>query len=517
MKKCLFIFIYIFFFNNSICDYIIPFCTINIGINQTLLNEDFLSNILSQHLCAEFIIGSNKEKIKNSINMSQIGFYIYDKAYDYNSSSSYKFENSIKSFYHKDSEKGYDSSDNLCLVEYDPKKKLNSYDIKKCKNFNGVKFELLKSKGEKNKTSPYAQYGIIGLGMHSNQDEYIVSTFIKSLKDTNMIDSHYFSFNFIDSDKQNTNQGYLYLGQEHQDENLGIKNKVVSMPINGQTFWNLKFHKVYSVIYNESNSSIYNNYRNFDIKIAELIADLPYIIGIKSYKSYIDNTFFRELINKDVCSLKKMKLDQDYSTFVCDNTSKLFKEKFENNFPKLIFEHFELNKSFILDKNDLFTYNYLNKSDHNIYFLIFFSDKKGKYNPYSPSQSEIQRWKLGIPFFKKYKLIINADSREISYYEIFKPVNGNNNNDFNNDNTGGLIRNNPEKNSNQRLYLILEIGGIILLLVLVFLLGFLFHKNIIKLPRKKKANELEDEYEYSINPNDFDEKKASLNNYEVNT
>ena len=71
-------------------------------------------------------------------------------------------------------------------------------------------------------------------------------------------------------------------------------------------------------------------------------------------------------------------------------------------------------------------------------------------------------------------------------------------------------------NKNINLYLYLGIGGAILLLIIFFILGYLCHKNIIKLPRKKKANELDDEYEYSINPGEVDEKKASLNNFEVN-
>ena len=503
IKYFIIIVFFTFFFQKSNSDFIIPFHTVNIGINKTLLNEDFLSDILSRHLCTDFIIGSNKEKIQAVINMSQIGFFIYDQAYDYISSSSFKSTNKIRSFYYKNSEEGYDANDTLCFVEYDPRKRLNDYDLLICKDFKSVNFELLKGKGENNETSNYAKYGIIGLQMQSNQDEFLLSTFIKSLKDTDMIDSHYFSFNFINNQKNDEIKGYLYIGEEEMDEDKGRKTKVVSLPISGQMFWNLKFEKIYSVVYNESEPPIYTSYKEYDTKIVQLIANFPFIIGINAYKSYIRTDFFQQLENENICQLKKIKLDEDYSTYVCDNTSKLFREKFESDFPKLLFQHYDLNKTFIFDQNDLFTYNYLNKSDHNIYFLILFSDKKGKFNPYNPSQNEIQRWRLGTPFFKKYKLIFNADSKEISYYEVFKPINSESE------------KENPEENSNKQLYLILEIGGAVLLLIIVFVLGYLCHKKIIKIPRKKKANELDDEYEYSINPNEFDEKKASLNNYEV--
>ena len=36
-------------------------------------------------------------------------------------------------------------------------------------------------------------------------------------------------------------------------------------------FWNLKFQKIYTAKYNKTNSSIYENYREFDVKTAELI------------------------------------------------------------------------------------------------------------------------------------------------------------------------------------------------------------------------------------------------------
>ena len=516
MKKCLLIIVlFCLLLRNSNADYIIPFNIINLANNQTLIEEDFLSNIFSRRLCSNFLIGSNNEIMKAIINMSQIGFYIYDDAYNYKYSSSYKRTKDIKSFYHKSYEKGHHANDTICLIEYEPKRNLNDLDLKKCDNFYNVNFQHLKSEKIPNIIKYYSQHGIIGLGMHSNQDEYQVFTFIKSLKNTDKINSHIFSFNFVNNQENANTQGYLYIGQEEEDENIGRKHKVISTPNSGQIFWNLKFQKIDTAIYNKTNSSIFENYKEFDVKLAEIIVDLPYIIGIKQYKLYIDAIFFRDLVNKNICSLKKIKLDESYSTYVCDNTSELFKQKFENEFPTLKFHHVDLNKTFILHQHDLFTYNFLNKSDKNIYFLIFFSDKNGKYNPYNPAKSDIQRWKLGLPFFKKYKLSFNADSREIGYYEIFYKDNTNYNK--NNINEENIIDKEKPINGSKDSYLLLEIGGIILLLLIFFFLGFLFHKNIIRLPRKKKANELDDEYEYYINTNQLDNKKASLNNYEVHS
>ena len=506
-------------------DFILPFKTVILSNNASLTKEDFLLNILSRRLCSEFLIGSNWQNIKLIINMSQIGFYIYDNAYEYNSSSTFKMSTKIKSFYHKNHERGYDANDTICLIEYTPYLNLNNLNIKKCKNFPSVNFELLKSDEIPNEISYYSKYGIIGLGMHSSQDIYLLSTFIKALKNTDMIDSHYFSFNFSENQNNGNINGYLYIGEEKFDEDKGIKNKVISFPIYGQMFWNLKFQKIYTAKYNKTNSSIYENYREFDVKTAELIADLSYIIAVKQYRIYITEIFFREFMMKDICTLTNVKLDEDYSTFVCDNKSELFRKKLENEFPILKFQHYELNKTFIFDQNDLFTYNYLNKSDTNIYFLILFSAKQGSYNPENPSKNEIIRWKFGIPFFKKYKLVFNADSREISYYEKFKSNqeekedSDSDDKDIYTDNKENENNNNKksEENPNKKTYLILGIGGGGSLLIIFFILGFLCHKNIIKLPRKKKANELDDDYEYSINSTETFDKKAPLHEPDISS
>ena len=531
MNEYLIFLLLICFLKNSNSDYILPFQTTNIGINQSLLEEDFLSNILSRNLYTKFIIGSEKEEIKAVINMTQIGFYIYDNAYNYNSSFSFKFKNSTRSFYYKNSEIGYDANDTLCLID-DSNQNISELDIKKCNDFTGINFELLKSLQASIDNNYYSEYGIIGLGMSSNQDEYIVSIFMSSLQKANMINSSSFSFNYINNSESCETKGYLHLGEEYNNEEDGSLNKVISNPINGQLFWNIKCSNIYSAIYNSSNSSIYENYKEFDIKIAELIGDLPYIIGVKNYKSYITEYFFRELINDDICSLNKIKLDKDYSTFVCDNTSAIFRNKFENEFPLLKFEHFGLNKTFVMDQYDLFTYNYLDKSDKNIYFLVLFSEKKGKYNPFNPSMNEIQRWKLGIPFLKKYKLTFNLEESMISYYEPNNPPTSDDDipdddNTNSTDTTNITDINNDEDSPNKGdektetnknptlendLYLYVGIGGGVFFVIILIVFGILCYNNKINCIKKHNETEIDDDYIIPINSSENNDKIGSLNN-----
>lgn len=510
MNIIIILFLFIFSFSILKCEdnYVFPLHTININYTESELKQDYLLKIYSNQIYANFIIGSNQEEIKGLVNMSQMGFFIYENAYDCNSSKSFNHSNTTKSFYRKNYEEGYLANDTLCLVPYDTKIDINNLNIRKCNNFEKVEFSILKSKQRYIENNIYDKYAIIGLQQNDNQDALIMPMFIKSLKNTDMINSHTYSFQFYNNTKSGENEGYLLIGEEELDLDHGFLKRTLSNSKNGQTFWNLLFKNIIVGINNSYNNSYDNHLRFFDIKYAQIIGDLSYFIGIKNYQSYIRSVFFEPLLIKNICKYQNISTNDDYGTYVCDSKSELFIQKYKNEFPKIYFEHAELNTTFILDQYDLFTYNNIDKTDTKIYFLVFFQNKDDPYvSPEAPSRQVIKRWKLGIPFLKKYKLYFNNEDRIISYYEKFI------------DHTKGDGDNDDNNNTNLEVYSTdytwLKIGIIIFLLIIFFILGILFHKNIIRLPRKKKANELEDDYEYSVNPNDFDDKKASLNNYEI--
>ena len=490
---------------------ILPLHTTNIFFNESLIIEDYLSNIYSKHLYTNFIIGSNKDEIQALINMSQIGFFIYDNAYNYNTSFSFNKSLESKKFYKKENEEGYLANDTLCLIPHTAKIDISKVNIKNCNNFEKVNFSLLKNKQKYMEKNLYENYGIIGLQEYTNQDEYLMPMFIKSLKNTDIINSHTFSFHFLNNSE---NEGFILIGDEELDEEKGFLRRTKSQPKYGQIYWNLIFSKVIAGINDFFNTSNENLLRNFNTKDAQLIGDLPYIIGLNEYKTYIRTYFFEELLRKDICAFKNILINEDYSSYVCDSKSDLFQEKFKK-FPKLFFQHHDLNKTFILDQYDLFSYNNKNKSDSNIYFLVFFSNKRDPYtNPEFPGGSVIPRWKLGIPFLKKYKLYFNGDNRMISYYEIFNQGESNNE-ERGDDNDNNSVTNDKKNFNGNNNSILIKVIIIVGLLIIFFVLGILFHKNIIKLPRKKKANELDDDYEYNAQPNIVDDKKASMNNYEV--
>ena len=499
-RKKILVLILLFQAYNS--NYILPLYTTTISINESIIKKDYLSKIYSSHLYTNLIIGSNKQEIKGIINMTEIGFFIYENAYDYNSSSSFNIDLSSQN-----SKGGYLSNDTLCLIPFEQKQDIYNLNIRKCNNFDKVNFSLLKKKQKDIEENIYDKYAILGLQQTDSQNKYI-PLFIKSLKNTDMINSHTFSFNYLNNTKNGEIQGHLLLGDEDYDLDNGKLKRTLSNSRSGQLFWNLVFRKVTVGVNDDFDTSSDNHLKTFDTKESQIIGDLPYIIGINEYKNYIRNVFFNDLLSKDICTYKNVSINDDYATFVCDSKSDLFIQKMKNSFPKLYFQHHELNKTFILDEYDLFSYNTEDKNDKNIYFLVFFTNKNDPYrSPEFPGGAIIKRWKLGIPFLKKYKLSFNGDSRIITYYETFNYNNNTNNNMTKN---GVDILN--KNNNNSIIIKIIIIGA---LLIIFFILGILFHKNIIRLPRKKKANELEDDYDYTINPNSFDEKKAHMNNYEV--
>ena len=107
-----------------------------------------------------------------------------------------------------------------------------------------------------------------------------------------------------------------------------------------------------------------------------------------------------------------------------------------------------------------------------IFQIIFNSD--GLFN----------NWVFGKPLFKKYQMVFDQDRKTYGFY-LELNNNGNNIIDKNN-------KNNNMDNSSSKIS-----WGIIVILVLISLvMVYIIHKLIKRLPRKLKANELEENFSY---------------------
>ena len=139
-----------------------------------------------------------------------------------------------------------------------------------------------------------------------------------------------------------------------------------------------------------------------------------------------------------------------------------------------------------------FDFNYkdlFKEKDDKIYFLVYFNLKD-----YLISS----RFTLGQILIKKYSLTFNYDTKLIGFYDTSKKVEASNEKEIN----GG--NNNASKKT----------GTVIMLIIsfVVFIgVGFLLGKKIYERTRKKKANELIDDYEYETNDINSNSKNNCLN------
>ena len=110
------------------------------------------------------------------------------------------------------------------------------------------------------------------------------------------------------------------------------------------------------------------------------------------------------------------------------------------------------------------------------------------------------RWKLGLPFFKKYSVVFDQDNRIFGFYKETGEYNidndDNEDNKGNNDKNGNDDKkNNEKKKSNSNL----SLSWILVIILSIFLIGFalVFYKILPYIRRRRKANELDDDYDYS--------------------
>ena len=156
----------------------------------------------------------------------------------------------------------------------------------------------------------------------------------------------------------------------------------------------------------------------------------------------------------------------------------------------MILYNSDFNKNFTLTKNDLFAFNSKEENDKNLYFLIV------------NGIDDQNRWILGIPFLKKYILSFDYDNKRIGYY-----INYGKEKDEDKNGKGNGIS--FFESTAFKVIMIIIAAGII------FVLGMIF-SNYLKKTRKKRANELDDNFEYEAyyDKNSNDEEKNKIINDE---
>ena len=416
-------FLFIFNFQISLNYITIPFSTINLmKLNKTLSSSDNFLQLLTNELYINISIGTPKQTIKSLLKMEIENFYISIDSYNKTNSQTHKKISKKKS-----EDIIYLNNNKYLINFYYNKKKYN--------------------------------YSIIGL-----QNCYIDNkfNFINSIKINKAIQRYTFSFEFKNNDNNNFyNEGNFILGLDIKN----IKNIKIINTKNSDN-WNINFDEINSLILSSNNDSFFYNEKNSEV---ELDINKPYITSVGDYEFFIYEKYFKELIYQETCFMKGISINEenDYHGYWCK--SEIFKKL---KFPNLYFYNKDLNYTFILDKNDLFVFN---EDEKIFYFMLIFNNLKNKN----------EKWKLGIPFFKKYQFIFDLDKQLIGF------ING----EINMDNEN---KNNKE-NKNKVIEIIL---GCIFILIIIFIYLAVRRNKI----RKYRMNTADNNY-----INYFDKRKNKEN------
>ena len=330
-------------------------------------------------------------------------------------------------------------------------------------------------------------------------------SFINTLKKENTINEYSFTFKIYYKD-----EGRFVIGakpHEYESNNKLYNEErfttIKSFEPNNVDFpWSIRFD---SIFFNDSvgiNHIIQNRVK------AYLSPNLGFIIGEEGYKKAIINNYFEPLIQKKICYVEKTQMTNFsrtnylfgtngiYDVIYCNSSITIF----GRNIPRLNFEYKEQNLKFSLTFNDLFQV-----IDEIYLFMVIF--------PENYYRVEHSFWYLGLPFYKAYQLVFNYDSKTIGLY-----VSKNKNEviNENNNKTNNMINEGEENHKGRSIKrTILEIFFGICLVIVAYLIGKKINEQ-----RKKRANELDDDYDYYSNNkkgvNDINEKDETNKNNKSN-
>jgi hypothetical protein len=242
--------------------------------------------------------------------------------------------------------------------------------------------------------------------------------------------------------------------------------------------WELKFNKIYFKDNDAKEIKI-------DDKVVKIDPSKYLIFAPKEYYELIIENFFQKYIDEDICSYAYF---EEYTSIYCYKSDKFSIDKI-TTFPTVCFEHINLEYTFELTYKDLFV------EKDNIYWFLVVSD----------DQFNVNDWILGNLFMRKYQFVFNLDTKEIGFYNpsLTKEENADGKN---------------SNGSNAVLYILLIIALIIIIIGVGIFIKMKFFPGISK---KKRANELDDDYEYvsdkkernnNMNSNENDNKLFNTDN-----
>ena len=313
--------------------------------------------------------------------------------------------------------------------------------------------------------------GVVGLCLEdSNMNLHSGMNFLTQLKKNKIISYKTFFINYKDIKKE---EGEFIIGAFPHEY---LKEEYKYEYLHEITGYVDNVFKIYGFIFDEINLGKnkiklkFDNKSNGNKKL--MTADLQIEFGFIIAPSDLETNITKEFIDLYKCNAhitsnqeifaSNFYIGKNYKYYSCDISYSI------NS--KLSFIHKEMEYIFELDENDLFM-TYGNKKYFNI---LFFNNRHQSI------------WIFGKPFFLKYKWVFDPDNKKLGLYD------------------NKIINKKDNSNSDNNLTLII----IIICLVFIFLivLGIFIYIFFIQKLRKKRKNELSDDYVYE-NENDANAQK----------
>ena len=259
------------------------------------------------------------------------------------------------------------------------------------------------------------------------------------------------------------NSGYLVIGEYPHNYDNKKYNKDNLRQVNvhregaQKIEWNLYFNQIQ-----------FGDFNLTSYLMGKFTPQYGVILGPNNFDQLIKKEFFQQYLDNNKCERKTYDNDDGFDYYVCDENLDI------SDFKNIEFTEKDISsKKFILTKDDLFL-----KQNGKLYFLVAFG-QSWKYS---------YHWSLGKPFMKKYNFIFDEDGNQILYYEQVE---------------------NETIMENKTFAIFIWVGIGVLVAIIGFLVFVLmkFFKE-----RKKKMFELEEDFDYTTDDKNNEERKDDINN-----
>ena len=448
---------------------------------------NFINDFFSNYIITDLKLGNPSQKINSFLNPENICFQFIEKNKWKN------LNNKINTYNPKRSLTFLLNKNNKALRAEDIISFEDDINKNKTNNIVHIPFNLETDFGEINEESEFINE--LGLNSKLNLDKKNdCPNFINELKKNKIINEEIYSLVYkvktqgnlfigdylynIDANKYKKNNFFIINGLQNQN---GIK-------------WNINFDKIYiHDKFQEGNRSISNRSNEGKINLpfnrsVNIKIDQKIIIGTHEYKNAIDNLIFNKLIKSKICQIDIANYNsKNYYVYSCEALKfATFESSFYEDdyyyqepiyhylhFPSIIFYSDKLKYYFEINYEKLFEL-----IGERFYFMIIFEIE--------PQKGGIE-WVIGEHLIKNNIFSFNINDKKLMFYNE-KAINENFEENNNNEK---INQTNLQKEKSKN---IIIISLVIIIICFIFFTFCLISK--IKERRKKKANELIDEYEY---------------------